>query len=263
MTDNSDTIADPGTIKPLVDEAWQLYDRAKQFAEVVEPSLPVLFFGDSVSYFRSPLKVITVGLNPSRLEFPEGAPYSRFEPAQHVYPGILRGQHYSDYLDALNGYFRRNPYSRWFSAFEPILNGMECSYYGSMQNSVLHTDLCSPLATNPTWSRLPPTPTKRAMTADGSSLWLRLVRYLTPDVILISVARHYLEILDFPVLGDWNTLYVVERENPYRVEVRKVGDGDGNTITVVFGPASQTPFGKVSTIAKAEIGRSIEKYAHS
>ena len=52
-------------------EAWNLYERAKSQAHVVRPSIPILFFGDSEAYERSERRIITVGLNPSRLEFPE------------------------------------------------------------------------------------------------------------------------------------------------------------------------------------------------
>jgi hypothetical protein len=33
---------------------------------------PILWFGDSVAYSNSDVRVVTVGLNPSRVEFPEG-----------------------------------------------------------------------------------------------------------------------------------------------------------------------------------------------
>src|ERR1700674_3514038 len=65
-------------INDLIREAWQVY---RQFADqpfLVKPSIPILFFGDSNRYFSSELKVITVGLNPSRIEFPEKDRFSRF-----------------------------------------------------------------------------------------------------------------------------------------------------------------------------------------
>jgi hypothetical protein len=137
---------------------------------------------------------------------------------------------------------------------------MDASYYGSREYDALHTDLCSPLATDPTWSGLADGRTKLA--AEGLRLWLLLVRLLTPDVILVSVARHYMGMFDFPVLRDWDTIYTIERTNPYRVEASEVEVSPGKRAFLVFGPASQKPFGKVSNLAKLEIGRCIAEAIH-
>ena len=53
-------------------------------------------------------------------------------------------------------YFRTDPYRGWFSAFEPLLNGLEASYYEGQPSTVLHTDICPSVATDPTWSGLDP-----------------------------------------------------------------------------------------------------------
>ena len=94
-------------ISNLILESWRIY---RQFADqpfLVKPSIPILFFGDSDQYFSSELKVTTLGLNPSRVEFPEEDRFLRFSRARRVYPRILQGAFYSEYLQALNGYFRR------------------------------------------------------------------------------------------------------------------------------------------------------------
>jgi hypothetical protein len=248
------------TIGSLIGEAWHYYHRTEDIACVVRPSVPILFFGDSERYFRSPLKVITVGLNPSRAEFPDGEPFARFRRAQHVFPGILSGEFYDEYVGALNAYFRCHPYRAWFNSFEPILNGMEASYYDGRTNAVLHTDLCSPLATNPTWSGL--TNGRMQLAVEGSRLWRRLARHLAPDVILVSVARHYLGMLDFPILRDWETIYTIDRHNPYHVEAMEIEVTGAKRTLLVFGPASQKPFGKVSNTAKVEIGCHIAEDVH-
>lgn len=252
-------------MESLIEEAWRLYHRAEDNQCVVNPSVPILFFGDSERYFRSPLRVITVGLNPSGVEFPEDDPFRRFRRARHVYPGILSGQFYSDYLDALNEYFRCDPYQGWFNAFEPLLIGMEGSYYDGQPNAVLHTDLCSPLATDPTWgspdwNKL--TDGREKLAKEGLQLWLRLARHLAPDVVLISVARRYLKRLDFPDLRDWETICTVERTNPYLVKAREIEITGGKKTLVVFGQAAEKPFGTVSDIAKGGIGRCIAEYVH-
>lgn len=61
------------------------------------------------------------------------------------------------YLASLDAYFRTAPYTGWFNpSFEPLLRGLGASYYEAAPSVALHTDLCSPLATDPTWSRLDP-----------------------------------------------------------------------------------------------------------
>jgi hypothetical protein len=51
----------------------------------------------------------------------------------------------------MNRYFREEPYSAWFRpSFEEFLLGMGASFYGSAASTARHTDLCSPIATDPT-----------------------------------------------------------------------------------------------------------------
>jgi hypothetical protein len=45
---------------------------------LVTPSAPILFFGDLQHFKKSKLHVITVALNPSRLEFPPNTRFRRF-----------------------------------------------------------------------------------------------------------------------------------------------------------------------------------------
>src|SRR5690242_1836998 len=122
------------SMETLVTESWRIYARFENQPFLVKPSIPILFFGDSDRYFGSRLKVITVGLNPSRVEFPDPDRFFRFESARGVYPRILEGAYYDEYVRALNGYFQRppnHPYEPWFNSFEPLLRGLDCSYYGS------------------------------------------------------------------------------------------------------------------------------------
>jgi hypothetical protein len=57
---------------------------------------------------------MTVGLNPSRLEFPATARFSRFPAAHDVYPEVLESHRHDEYLAALSDYFRTDPYRGWF-----------------------------------------------------------------------------------------------------------------------------------------------------
>ena len=86
--------------------------------------MPILFFGDLDAYVDSQPRVLTVGLNPSRNEFPEGDPFQRFPLANDAAAADPQRS-----LDALCAYFRTRPYTQWFNSFEPLLNGMGASYH--------------------------------------------------------------------------------------------------------------------------------------
>lgn len=247
-------------MESLIKEAWTVFGKVQDAAYIVKPSIPILFFGDSQRYFSSPLKVITVGLNPSAAEFPTEDPFKRFRHAQHISPGIRESQYFAGYRHALNDYFRCAPYKRWFNAFEPLLNGMGTSFYDGLTSTALHTDLCSPLATDPTWSGLA-ADARMQLAADGTPLWHRLVRHLAPDLILISVARRHLGTIDFPFLQEWETIYTIERTNPYYIEAQEIEVTAEKKTVLVFGQAANTPFGKISNAAKVEIGHRIGERA--
>ena len=246
----------------LVHEAWRAM---AQFAEepfIVKPSIPILFFGHSPRYFSSPLKVVTLGLNPSGVEFPEQDRFLRFRKAQHLDPGVQDEKFVSTYLDALNGYFQsppNHPYKPWFNSFEPILQGLECSYYGGATNTALHTDICSPLATSPTWSRLSSDVQSRFM-EPGSRLWHSLIEWLSPDVIIASVARSHLSRISFARAANWQVIHTVDRDNPYKVELSSLRRPDGKNTYLAFGKAANTPFGTVSNVDKRKIGEALRLY---
>ena len=68
----------------LAARAWDIFHRTEDagYGVVVQPSIPILFFGDSAAYFASSVKVITVGLNPSKKEFDGPDPFHRFRRSQ-------------------------------------------------------------------------------------------------------------------------------------------------------------------------------------
>ncbi len=76
--------------------AGRVFDQAAASAARVSPSAPVLFFGDADAYDESPLRAVTVGLNPSLEEFQAGDPFCRFPLAA----GIAAEDH-ARYLDAM------------------------------------------------------------------------------------------------------------------------------------------------------------------
>jgi hypothetical protein len=249
----------PMNLDQLVGEAWRIYHQAAATTNgvLVRPSIPILFFGDSDRYYRSPRRIITVGLNPSLQEFPPNSRFSRFPLAKDLYPRILTGEATSEYLAALNSYFRIEPYRSWFDSYEPLLNGMGASFYDGAEGTALHTDICSPLATDPTWSRLG-SGSRSALILAGRALWHKLVRLLEPDFIT-SVARGHLVNISFRQLDEWRVFHTVERANPFYVKAVDLEVLPGKPSTLIFGQAAQLPFGTVSRADKHRIGVGIRK----
>ena len=223
-----------------------------------------MFFGDLGAYWNSPLRVVTVGLNPSLKEFPADDPFQRFP-----MDGSDGDWEPSRYLDSMSAYFCTNPYRSWFAAFEPLLNGAGASYYADKAASTaLHTDICSPVATNPTWTGLGKTEQK-ALELDGTLLWHRLLEALRPEVVFLSVAKRHLRRICFAPIIDWRTVHIFERKGngaprkqPYEIRARwhKVG---GGWSLFVFGQAATKPFGNLHNDQKYEAGViALEKYRH-
>jgi hypothetical protein len=249
-------------ITELVHEAWSAFTHFAEDPFIVKPSIPILFFGHTPRYFFSPLKVVTLGLNPSGIEFPEHDRFLRFRKAQHLDPRVQDESFVSTYLDALNGYFQsppNHPYKPWFNSFEPVLQGLDCSYYGGATSTALHTDICSPFATSPTWSKLPSEVQSRFM-QPGSRLWHALIEWLSPDVIIASVARSHLNRISFVREASWRVIHTVDRERPYEVELSNLRLPDGKETHLAFGKAANTPFGTVSNEDKRRIGEALKGY---
>lgn len=254
----------PAWLHDLAARAWEQHRRAEADAlrHLVRPAIPVLFFGDSVEFLGSPRKVITVGLNPSRKEFPREDPSLRFPGCSEF--GARGEVDLPHYLRTLNDYFRVSPYRDWFDlSFEGILRGMGASYYDDEQSTALHTDLCSPLATDPTWTGLDRTE-QAALKREGVNLWHDLVEALQPDVVLVSVRRNLLSEIRFPVLEQPRVIHTVvdtragtKRKRPYRVEAVRRRLASGKEPLFVFGESAQKPVGSVSTADKRLIGTRI------
>ena len=237
---------------PLAEQAFTALDSAAVQipGNVVAPAVPILYFGDAAAYARSPRRIVTVGLNPSLKEFPEQDRFRRF-------PGCRATGPSAEYLDGLNDYFRNDPYTSWFNTFAGLLHGLESSFYADHASTALHTDLGSPVATDPTWSKLS-TPTKAQLGQLGTPLWHDLIRVLRPEVILVSVAWQWMSRIEFAG-DDWRELHRIteNRKHPYIVKARRLRIAGDHAALLVWGQAAQTPFGSVSYAHKVEIGRAI------
>lgn len=240
-------------LAPLVDQAWQAFDRAGNLPSRVAPAAPILFFGDLDAYLGSPLRVLTVGLNPSLHEFPSSDAFSRFPLIQDN-----GGREPGPYLDAMSAYFRTKPYRGWFSSYEAALNGARSSYYAGKHSTALHTDICTPVATDPTWSSLGPD--RAELQAAGVPLWHELLRVLRPQVVLLSVARWHLDHIRFQAIGPWQALRVFDRtgqgdlrKRPYELRARWYEVASQRSL-FAWGRAAQKPFGHLPNIQKREAG---------
>lgn len=231
--------------------AWQAFDRVADRTCRVTPAAPVLFFGDLDAYLASPLRVVSVGLNPSLHEFPADKPFRRFPLAEGA-------RELSRYLDAMAAYFCTDPYSGWFNAFEPLLNGLGASYYTGTASTALHTDICSPVATDPTWNGLDKA-NQAVLEADGRPLWHMLLKELRPKVVAISVSKVHLKSIEFVPRSDWKIIHTFDRKSdgaprsPYEVCARWYNVG-GERSLFVFGRAAQKPFGTLADSQKEQAG---------
>ena len=242
------------SLDEVVSGVWSTFGQASGLPSRVSPSMPILFFGDLHAYFSSRVRVLSVGLNPSLYEFPADSPFRRFPLAEGV---TLREP--EPYLDALSAYFRTDPYRSWFSAFEPMLNGLGASFYEGKPSTALHTDICSPVATDPTWSRLD-RDEQKALEKEGGPLWHGLLEVLQPQIVTLSVAKRHLSRIQFKALNGWKVVHLFKRteagalrKRPVAISARWCEIGSEPSL-FVFVPAAQTPLGLLSSNQKREAG---------
>ena len=136
---------------------------------------------------------------------------------------------------------------------------METSYYGGEPSTALHTDICSPVATDPTWNDLDPD-VQKSLEQDGVPLWHDLLNVLKPQVVVISVAKDRLKQIQFRALSDWVDVHTFEqtkdgrrRQTPFKVVARRHEVG-GEQSLFVYGQGAQTPLGLLGPRQKREAG---------
>lgn len=221
---------------------------------VIRESVPVLWFGDSAAYRASPLRVVTVATNPSLREFPVGNRFQRFPQARWSASKPAN----PDLVAALDKYFLVQPLD-WFNELKPVLEGFDASFVPGATNTALHIDVCTPLATDPTWSTLVRTypETAEILATAGLRLWHDLVRYLRPNVILSSFASPYLDRFEF----EWTSerMHVPGLVGPKKATWSRrlrLSPSDHEAI-FVFGRTVNVPFGALSHAERRTVGAGV------
>lgn len=196
---------------------------------VVTPSIPILWFGNMEEYFASDIKIITVALNPSSVEFQntKNDDYNiatRFPEAQKLYgKWELSDTDTEDYYNSMNNYFAKNPYTKWFGNFERPLNAMNASYDSNRPypNRAINIDIYTPIATNPTWRDVNNS-VKLQLREQFSQIFDEFVEYLNPDIIIVSAKRQIVEEV-FDIGNQYKSIYSTP-------EVQKKGRKDSQYI---------------------------------
>lgn len=248
---------------------------------VINGTINIDWFGDQKKYEKSPIKIITVGLNPSDREFSDNT-----HPLPNVslrFPGIpasLIPVHPQKgyFPNAWNNYFNYNPLD-WFANFERVLRGFGASYGGTKlkikedENSgnnyplrAIHTDFCTPWATIPTWQDLSPLDQRALITNYTNSPfseWISLVNKLKPDIIIACIPQKYRKALmgSKPLTDIIHIVHTKTGARRNRPVIIRADVYQGALI--VFGQTQNVPFGNVSTLQKNRIGQIINNcYQH-
>lgn len=172
-------------LEQLITECWTTFN-AFNPSYKVNPSIPILWFGDMEAYLKSQKRIVTVALNPSGIEFQtkRGASFS----ISARFPGFSLPFTTDNYYETLNQYFKKNPYWSWFASPENILNCLDASYKPGRKNTAIHLDIYAPVATAPHWNGLSQTERKQLVAVFGN-YFDKLMDILNPDIILASLKR--------------------------------------------------------------------------
>ena len=172
---------------------------------LIKGTLPILYFGDIEAYFKSQYKIITAAINPSFGEFfydesNKQISFKRFPQFESIAnANALNNENALQYLSALNGYFKTgNDYKKWFKTTprDNLFAPFGASYYENAPNRAIHTDILSPFATFPTWSKMP-LHIQTQFSNAGIRLWSELIEILEPNIIFMSLNKKYISHIDF------------------------------------------------------------------
>ena len=236
-------------LSAIMDAYWEDFVKHRDDDFIVKPSIPIIWFGDMENYMKSKMKVVTVAINPSSIEFKcekkekslfeEDNSFFRFPGAEDIWCLDRLDNYNKDTLyNSLNNYFENKPYKPWFLGFEKPLNVINASYYTDqkMINRAIHIDICTALATVERWSKV--SAIKKARIT-GYELFKMLIKYLQPNIILYTAKKEHL----MPTFGIDDKKDVDSRfqkyENNYNdvIEIYKF-----NRTLIIYGRNNNWPF---------------------
>lgn len=176
-------------LETLISDTWNLWDYAhKTYPKLVPAdSAPILWFGDLDHYQASPRKVITLGINPGPLAFPKADPW-------RLYP-LLEDSNTRHTVNLYKQALDEFQFDQWFRPFNALLSSFGTSYNNNRNGNTeaLHLDVC-PIMTSDVWSKLP-TKTRRDLAQRSASITVRLLEYLQPEFLFISLSQGNLNLL--------------------------------------------------------------------
>ena len=176
-----------------IKQCWNDFLQKKGLPITNKTPIPILWFGNYDEYMASEVKVLTVGLNPSSMEFKQKRNSLQWDvrvrfpkAASLVNKVILDKNDLILYKSSMSEYFTTgNDYWNWFKYNERILNALGASYKIHDKNRALHIDIYSPIATDPTWGGLNHAQKKQLMQSCGYD-FKQFVSFLNPDIIVVS-----------------------------------------------------------------------------
>jgi len=167
------------TFVTLLQKAWRNAWETRRRIELVDNSVPVLFFGRA-----STARVATVGLNPSSREFSMsfGSSNKRFYvPSPEYTDQELPSEEALRALQGMHWYFHVTPYVDWFSYLEAFVWGLGASF---TNGTAVHTDVVSPFATVKPYGRLS-SEERNVLLEFGVDCWRRVLQQM-PELKAIA-----------------------------------------------------------------------------
>lgn len=178
----------------FIQDCWKDFQAKKNLSYVCNPSIPILWFGNYDEYLNSKVKIVTIGLNPSSMEFKKNKSSKSYEiklrfPAACSIDNkkVLSQQDLNTYKKAMNEYFStKNDYWDWFKYNERIIAALGASYkVPTVANRAIHIDIYSSIATSPTWGKLQKCQ-KNQQLQNTSYNFNQFLCFLNPDIIVVS-----------------------------------------------------------------------------
>lgn len=134
------------------------------------------------------------------------------------------------------------------------------------KNMALHIDLCSPIATSPTWSKLPKE-AKERLTLTGNQTFDSIIGQLKPDIIVASIGKGHLNSWRNGFWDNSNTQILLEYKTqingaayrvPPTVKLRKIELSEHSCL-FANGSIRNMPFDLFLDDRKYEVGRCLDQ----